>query len=348
MFSTLNLHRLWKPRRTLLFFFSMPVTRSKGLTASAEVEKIVTKVNKPRSAKPAKTARKSAPVIDGKSNIESIFTGPIPDDLLLPQDFVDYHEPEFIAGVKHVLSIDPSLYPVIVHKPFTAFAKSVRPQESEAEVIHRYWYELISSVIGQQVSGSAAKAIQNRFDELFDGKPEAAKVLNKSDEELRAVGLLGMKCKYVRHISEKFSTPCLLTQLSYYRECTKEDIIKELTQLKGIGEWSARMFSVFSLRELDVFAYDDLGVARGVARYLENRPELLAEIQRGVHAVEELKKRLARKGKFQTKTLKRTWTPLHDEYVKFLGLRYAPYQLVFMLIMWRLASTNIEVFENVR
>lgn len=345
MYSTLSLHIRWG---TTLSFL-MPVTRSQRLASGSPGEAVASKVKKPKStAKSTKAPKKLPSVVDGKSNIESIFAKPIPEDLLLPQEFIDFHDPEFIQGIHHVLSVDRSLYPVIVHAPFQSFAKRVRLPEEEDAVISRYWYELISSVIGQQVSGSAARAIQGRFNELFDGKPTAAKVAEKSDEQLRAVGLLSMKCKYVRHISDTFCTSCPLTNLSYYNATTNENLIKELTQLKGIGEWSARMFSVFSLHELDVFAYDDLGVARGVARYLENRPQLLKEIKEGVHAVEELKRGLARKGKFQTKSLKRTWTPLHDEYVKFLGLRYAPYQLVFMLIMWRLASTNIEVFENVR
>lgn len=322
----------------------MPVTRSKGLATSPVDLKKVSKVTKPRA-----TARpKSTTAVDGKFNIESVFTTPIPEDLLLPREFIESHEPDFIEGVRHVLLVDPSLYPVIVHRPFTAFARSEQPSETECDVIHRYWYALISSVIGQQVSGSAARAIQGRFDELFGGEPTAPQVEHKTDEQLRGAGLLALKCKYVRHISQRFCEECPLTQPSFYRDHSKEQIIEELTGLKGIGEWTARMFAMFSLRDLDIFAYDDLGVARGVARYLENRPEVLAEVKQGVHAVEALKKGLAKKGKFQTKTLKRTWTPLHDEYVKFLGLRYAPYQLVFMLVMWRLSATNLAVFENVR
>lgn len=326
----------------------MPVTRSKATVTEITLTQTV-KVEKPRAARKAKVNGKIvSKASKGNRNIEHLFAlAEVPKDLLLPSEFEAYHDLRFIEGVKHILSIDPTLYPVVVHLKFRAFSNEEKPIQSERDTILHYWYALISSVIGQQVSGSAAKAIESRFSLSFEGKPTPEKTLLKTDEELRAVGLLKMKAKYVRHISETFAQPGELTSLAFY-STPKEDVIKGLTQLMGIGEWSAKMFAVFTLRELDIFAFDDLGVARGVARYLENRPEMLAKVKEGVHAVEELKKRLTKRGKFQTKSSKRTWTPLHDEYVKYLGLMFAPYQLVFMLIMWRLASTNVEVLENVR
>lgn len=342
----------------------MVVTRSK-ITVKSEANSIgvTTKVETiERVAKLAKFTKKvkaTTKVVEINESprkkkltkhIEELFPAvDVPHDLLLPQSFIDKHSPEFTKGIQHILEKDPSLYPCIVYQDFKAFHSEEKPAENEKETILRYWYALISSVIGQQVSGHAAKAIEGRFRALFSGKPTPSETLLKSPEELRGVGLLAMKHKYVLSISEAFTNPALkLVSIEFYENSTNEEIIAELVTLKGIGEWSAKMFSVFTLGELDIFAYDDLGVARGVARYLENRPKLLKEVRDGVQAVEELKLGLKKKGKFQTKSLKRDWVPLHDQYVKFLGRMYSPYQLVFMLIMWRMASTNVEVLENVR
>lgn len=280
-----------------------------------------------------------------KPHIETYYSHiEIPSDLSLPKEFVESHTPEFIDGVKHILSIDRSLYPAIIHQKFRVFNLEEEAARPTADLINYYWYSLIKSILGQQISGHAANAIRGRFELLFDGEPTPQRTLELLPEVVKGVGLSNMKLKYVLHISETFARgDTNLSRPEFYAEASTEELIKELTLLKGVGEWSARMFCLFTLKDIDVFAYDDLGVARGVARYLEVRPEVLAEVKKGVQAVEELKARLKRKGKFENANSKRDWKPLHDEYVKFLALKFLPYQLVFMLLMWRLSATNTEV-----
>lgn len=280
-----------------------------------------------------------------KPHIETYYSHiEIPTDLSLPKEFVESHTPEFIDGVKHVLSVDRSLYPAIITEKFRVFNLDDEPVRTGDELINHYWYSLIRSILGQQISGHAARAIQGRFELLFDGKPTPQRTLELQPEVVKGVGLSNMKLKYILHISETFAKgDSNLSRPEFYANASTDELIKELTLLKGIGEWSARMFCLFTLKDIDVFAYDDLGVARGVARYLEVRPEVLAEVKKGVQAVEELKARLKRKGKFENANSKRDWKPLHDEYVKFLALKFLPYQLVFMLLMWRLSATNTEV-----
>ncbi|KAM9910759.1 hypothetical protein OXX69_004167 [Metschnikowia pulcherrima] len=283
-----------------------------------------------------------------KPHIESIFAHIVtPTDLALPSEFVSYHTPEFVEAIQHVVKIDPTLYPAVAHDNFEAFARTKEESKTEHELINNYWYSLISSVISQQVSGSAAKAIKTRFKDLFAGPPSPTETLKLPQDKLKAVGLSSMKLKYVIHISEVFSDPTSnLTSADFYKTSTSAELVAELTKLKGIGEWSASMFAVFTLKELDIFAYDDLGVARGVSRYLQVRPKVLEEVKAGVHAVEELKARLKRKSKFHMDKSKRDWTPLHDEYVKFLALKFEPLRTAFMLIMWRLSATNIDALEK--
>lgn len=307
-------------------------------SAASSTQKLdgLTNINQKVVAKTS--SRKSKPHIETYySHIE------IPPDLSLPVSFVESHTPEFIVGVKGILNIDPSLYPVIVHENFDIFS-GIGPVLSGPDLINDYWYSLIKSILGQQISGHAAKAIRGRFELLFEGVPTPEKTLQLDPQTVKAVGLSNMKLNYVMHISETFAKgDSKLSDPAFYDTATTDELIKELTVLKGVGEWSARMFCLFTLRNMDIFAFDDLGVARGVARYLEVRPDVLAEAKEGVHAVEELKVRLKRKGKFASANSKRDWTPLHDEYVKFLAQKFRPYQLIFMLLMWRLSATSTEV-----
>ncbi|RKP29345.1 DNA glycosylase [Metschnikowia bicuspidata] len=294
------------------------------------------------TAVPSASARKTKP------HIESFFAHiATPPDLRLPTEFLEFHTPEFIRGVEHVLSVDASLYPAVVHDNFRSFERVADAPRDGASLINHYWFSLITSVLSQQISGHAAKAIRTRFELLFADIPTPEATLKLLSETLKAVGLSTMKLKYVLHISETFARgDSALSQPEFYQNASTQELIKELTQLKGVGEWSARMFCLFTLKNMDVFAHDDLGVARGIARYFEVRPEILAETKQGVHVDEQRKAGLRKKTKFAVTGSKRDWTPLHDEYVKFLAQKLLPYRLVFMLVMWRLSATNTEVLQK--
>lgn len=135
-----------------------------------------------------------------------------------------------------------------------------------------YYQELVESIIGQQLSVKAAATILKRFIGLFDGNfPTPDQILSRSVDELRAVGLSRAKASYVQdlamHILDGALQPKKLPELS------NEDIIRELTAVKGIGEWTAHMFLIFSLGRTDVLATGDLGV-RSAMKRLYSLPEL--------------------------------------------------------------------------
>lgn len=235
----------------------------------------------------------------------------VPSDLSLPMPFTEYHNKEFITGVHHILSIDPSLYPVIVFKNFPHFRANGTVDESktESQILEQYWYSLISSIISQQVSGAAAASIERKFNILFDPLPRAtpALVLTKSHDELRGAGLSNKKVEYVQHISEHFvdSSTNKLAQLEFYKTSTDEEIMEELVSLKGIGPWSAKMFMTFTLKRYNIFAHDDLGVARGAYRYLNRRKHILDKIILDTKQDEALLKLLSKKSKFASSKGKR-------------------------------------------
>lgn len=279
----------------------------------------------------------------------------IPADGKLPDEYVEFHTEEFIEGIQHILKVDLSLYPVIVHDKFVHFEKSKSkprtardPDRSKEAMVSDYWYNLIRSVISQQLSGKAAKSIEQKFRSCFtDGVPTPEETLKKSPEELRSYGFSFQKIKYVQNISEHFlDKDSKLSHAEFYEEAPLDEIIEELVKLKGIGYWSAKMFAIFTLKELDVFAHDDLGIARGVSRYLVRRPEQLKKIKEQVDSHEELSKLLKKKSTFAAKGTSRDWVPYHDEYVKYFASQFKPYRLILMMIMWRLAATNIDILEN--
>lgn len=338
----------------------MAVTRSRSsdaiglvspLSSSAVEVKNDTNVSTENSkiVKRRKTKVSSAGMLleDSLDHIE------IPKDHKLPEAFVKYHSSDFIKGIEFILSKDPSLYRVIVFKNFDHFAKESPLPSNDYEISDEYgkvnyWYSLVSSVMSQQISGSAAKSIARRFKQLFKNEqPTPAEALTKSIEELKSAGLSTQKAKYILHISETFSDPnSKLSNVNFFSDSLLEEIVDELVKLKGIGVWSAKMFCIFTLNGLDVFAHDDLGIARGAARYLKRRPELLKRIKEEVAQDEELKLMLTKKSKFASTKSKRDWIPYHDAYVTHLGNRFCPYKLIFMLILWRLSSTNIDVLES--
>lgn len=329
----------------------MAVTRAKSTSVKAEIsDGLVLPLKVTKSVKITKSKAKTPTSPKKKFHLEDLLGHiEIPVDYKLPVEYVEYHEPDFVKGLNWVLQKDPTLYPVIVHQKFSHFKKpEVVENLSPEETILKYWYALIASVISQQISGLAAKSIESKFRGLFENdKPTPELTLKLTTEELRSAGLSGQKLKYITHISETFSnSDSNLCSVDFYENNSVDRIIEELVLLKGIGEWSAKMFVLFTLKHLDVFAYDDLGIARGAAKYLLRRPKYLQKIKEEVNSNDELKKLLKRKSKFESSKGKRDWVPYHDEYIKFLGLEFSPYQLVMMLILWRLGSTNVEVLEN--
>lgn len=123
---------------------------------------------------------------------------------------------------------------------------------------------LIRAIISQQLSTRAAATIARRFEALFDGVPTAARVNATSDEQLRSVGLSGQKLRYLRDLCARIEGGLL--PLSGLDRMTDEEVITVLTEVKGIGRWTAEMFLMFRLQRPDVLPVDDLGIVKAVRR----------------------------------------------------------------------------------
>ena len=126
-----------------------------------------------------------------------------------------------------------------------------------------HYESLVEAIITQQLAGSAAKAISKRFRSLYGKKfPKPADVLETSDSKLRKTGLSGMKVKYIKDLSKNIESKKLKLRSLY--KLSDDEIIEQLTQVKGIGRWTAEMFLIFSLGRMDVLPVGDLGLKKGV------------------------------------------------------------------------------------
>src|SRR6185312_7692675 len=112
-----------------------------------------------------------------------------------------------------------------------------------------YYRELVESIVGQQLSVKAARAIRTKFITLFGGifpSPEA--ILQKSPDELRGAGLSWAKVKYVQDLARHVLDDKI--QFDRFDALSNEEIIKELVDVKGVGEWTAHMFLMFCMGRL--------------------------------------------------------------------------------------------------
>lgn len=128
-----------------------------------------------------------------------------------------------------------------------------------------YYQELVDSIIGQQLSVSAARAIEARFKALFDDEfPKPEQILKIDIETLRGVGFSRPKATYVQDLAQKILDGEV--RFDSIDSLTNDEIIAELTKVKGIGEWTVHMFLMFCMARLDILPVGDLGIRNGVTR----------------------------------------------------------------------------------
>ena len=117
--------------------------------------------------------------------------------------------------------------------------------------------DLIRSIVSQQLSTSAAATIYGRFINSFHNEtPIAKQIQNRDVEDLRQYGLSYQKAGYIKNVVQHFEDNNLFD--TDWDQWTDEDIIAELTKIKGVGKWTVEMILMFSLFREDVLPLDDL------------------------------------------------------------------------------------------
>ncbi len=128
---------------------------------------------------------------------------------------------------------------------------------------------LAEAIVYQQLNGKAAVTIFNRFATLAGDPLTPEGILKLSDEQLRSAGLSKQKSAYLKDLSAK--TAAGLLDFARLPELTDADVIEHLTQVKGIGVWTAHMFLMFSLRRPNVLPTGDYGVQVAIKKHYKKR-----------------------------------------------------------------------------
>ena len=113
-------------------------------------------------------------------------------------------------------------------------------------------------IIEQQISFKAAITVKKRFSELTKNKTNSD-ILNIPDNEIQSLGLSHRKVEYIKNTFQFFKNNDL-----EFNELTDDEVINELTKIKGVGEWTAQMFLIFNLFRQDIFSPKDLALINSI------------------------------------------------------------------------------------
>jgi 3-methyladenine DNA glycosylase/8-oxoguanine DNA glycosylase len=194
-------------------------------------------------------------------------------------------------ALAHLRSVDPVLRELIDAVPYDLQLRTDPPFAS-----------LLRTILFQQLAGAAANAIQRRLLALHEPAgqmPAPEQILATTDEEFRSAGVSRQKAAYMRDLALKATDGTL--DFEHFPDMSDEEVIKRITAVHGLGEWSAHMYLMFHLGRPDVLPIGDLGVRNGM------------KIAYGLEA-----------------------TPTPKE-AKEIGARWAPYRSVGSWYMWRAA-----------
>jgi len=159
---------------------------------------------------------------------------------------------------------------------------TIRPLISQIEMPDfsasgRVYFDLLESIVSQQLSVKVADVIFKRFLTLFpDNYPHPEHVVAIEFDQLRGVGLSGQKANYLQNVAH-FAIANDFKQIEW-ASMSDEEIISFLTQIKGVGKWTVQMLLMFTLARPDIFPADDLGIQQAMQRLFkieEQNPRLL-------------------------------------------------------------------------
>jgi len=200
-------------------------------------------------------------------------------------------------AIAHLRKVDPTLGDVI---------DRIGPYKGWPSGNGTHFDAVARSIVFQQLSGKAAGTIHGRFQGLYGGRtPHPEELATTSDEQLRSIGLSRQKSAYLKDLGARVASGQL--PIETLHELTDEEIITALTQVKGIGRWTAQMFLMFRLGRLDVLPDLDLGIQKGMQKAYR---------------------------------LRKLPTP---ERVKKIGAKWAPYRSIGSWYMWRLLDSPVKV-----
>jgi DNA-3-methyladenine glycosylase II len=172
-------------------------------------------------------------------------------------------------AINHLKKADPILSAIIDN------VGTCRMEFGEPE-----FHSLAEAIVYQQLNGKAAVTIFNRFAALAGEPLTPEGILKLTDAQLRSVGLSKQKSSYLKDMAERASRGEL--DFTRLHEMTDDEVIKHLTQVKGVGVWTAHMFLIFSLRRPDILPTGDYGIQAAIKKHYKKRkmpkPEQMEKI----------------------------------------------------------------------
>ncbi|MCX7615212.1 MAG: DNA-3-methyladenine glycosylase [Clostridiales bacterium] len=174
----------------------------------------------------------------------------------------------------------------------------------EREINADPFRSLVNSIISQQISGAAAASISDRLSATCFPMLSPEMILGKSDEEIISCGLGKKKTAYIKSIACAAKSGEI--EINRLKLLSDEEIIKTLTKLPGVGEWTAQMFLIFCLNRQNVLSYKDFGIRRGIMK---------------LYGLTELTK----------------------EYFEEIRTRYSPYCTLASFYLWEIAKLDVNI-----
>jgi DNA-3-methyladenine glycosylase II len=131
------------------------------------------------------------------------------------------------------------------------------------------FHHLAESIVYQQLNGRAAETIFKRFTDAAGSPVTPKRILKLSEQQMRAVGLSKQKSSYLLDLAAKTNAGLLnFEKLQEMEDC---GVIEHLTQVKGVGTWTAHMFLMFTLRRPDVLPTGDYGIQMAIKKHYRKR-----------------------------------------------------------------------------
>lgn len=162
------------------------------------------------------------------------------------------------SAVRHLKKVDPIMAAIIEQ------VGACRLQFGEPT-----FHALAESILYQQLNGAAAATIFDRFTAAAGDPLTPEGILKLTDVQMRGVGLSRQKTAYLRDLAEK--TAAGLLEFERMAEMSEEEVIEHLTQVKGVGVWTAHMFLMFTLQRPDILPVGDYGVQAAIKKHYKKR-----------------------------------------------------------------------------
>ena len=188
------------------------------------------------------------------------------------------------------------------------------------------FHSLAEAIVYQQLNGKAAETIFKRFAALAGEPLTPEGILNLSDEQMRGAGLSKQKSAYLKDLAAKTSSGLL--DFARLPELPDVEVVEHLTQVKGIGVWTAQMFLMFTLKRENVLPTGDFGIRMAMYKHY-------LDVQRNAQRA-----KVARKSSAAKKVRQRKIKLPTPEQMEKIAKCWEPYRSVACWYLWKSLDTK--------